>query len=63
MKNKAKQNKSQSEEVREAIRLLALKYDIDNAPSIEKVRKITAKAIKKSGKTLAQSVRELRGEV
>ena len=54
--------KSQSEVVRDAIRQLAFKYDLSNAPSLEKVREITAKSIRKSGKTLAQSVRELRDE-
>ncbi len=54
--------KSQSEVVRDAIRQLAFRYDIKNAPSLEEVRKITAKSIEKSGKTLAQSVRELRDE-
>ncbi|MBI2144500.1 hypothetical protein HYU17_05130 [Candidatus Woesearchaeota archaeon] len=54
--------KSQSEVVRDAIRQLAFKYDIKNAPSLEEVRKITAKAVEKTGKTLAQTVRELRDE-
>lgn len=54
--------KSQSEVVRDAIRQLAFKYDIKNAPSLEEVRKITAKAVEKTGKTLAQTVREVRDE-
>ena len=54
--------KSQSEVVRDAIRQLAFKYDIKNAPSLEEVRKITAKAVERTGKTLSQSVRELRDE-
>ncbi len=54
--------KSQSEVVRDAIRQLAFKYDIKNAPSLEEVRRITAKAVEKTGKTLAQTVRELRDE-
>ncbi len=54
--------KSQSEVVRDAIRQLAFKYDIKNAPSLEEVRKITAKAFEKTGKTLAQTVRESRDE-
>lgn len=62
MKNKTSQNKSQSKEVTEAIRLLALKYDVGKATSIERVRKIVAKAVKKSGKTLSQMVVEMREE-
>lgn len=59
MKNKKYQNKP---EVIEALKLLATKYDLENAPSIEKVRKIVAKAVKKSGKTLSQMVVEMREE-
>lgn len=62
MKSKTGQHKLQSEEVREAIRQLALKYDIGTAPSIDEVRKIMDKAAKKSGKTLSQTVVELREE-
>lgn len=59
MKNKKYQNKP---EVTEALRQLALKYDLGNTISIEKARKIVAKAIKKSGKTLSQTVVEMREE-
>ena len=61
MKNKTGQRK-QHPEVVEALRQLALKYDTSAAPSIEKIRKIMDKAAKKSGKTLSQTVRELRDE-
>ena len=54
--------KSQSEIVRDAIRQLALKYSVKGS-NIENVRKIIAKASKKSGKTLSQTVRELRDKV
>lgn len=54
--------KSQSEVVRDAIRQLAFKYGIKKPASIDEVRKITAEAIEKSGKTLSQAVRELRDE-
>ena len=54
--------KSQSEIVRDAIRQLAYKYKIDTAPSIERVREILDKAAKKSGKSLAETVREIRDE-
>ena len=54
--------KSQSEVVRDAIRQLAYKYRIDTAPSIEKVREILDRAAKKSGKSLAKTVREIRDE-
>ncbi len=53
--------KSQSEVVRDAIRQLALKYSVKGS-NIENVRKILTKASKKSGKTLSQTVRELRDE-
>ena len=54
--------KSQSEVVRDAIRQLAFKYKIDRASSIENVRKILDRAAKKSGKTLSETVREIRDE-
>lgn len=54
--------KSQSEVVRDAIRQLAYKYKIDTAPAIEKAREILDKAAKKSGKSLSQTVREIRDE-
>ena len=54
--------KSQSEVVRDAIRELAYKYKIDAAPSIEEVRNILGRAAKKSGKSLSQTVREIRDE-
>ena len=54
--------KSQSEVVRDAIRELAYKYRIDTAPSIEEVRNILDRAAKKSGKSLSQTVREIRDE-
>jgi len=53
--------KSQSEVVRDAIRQLALKYG-DKAGTKEEVRKITARATKKHGKTLSETVREIRDE-
>ncbi|MBI2971449.1 MAG: hypothetical protein HYY37_03475 [Candidatus Aenigmarchaeota archaeon] len=53
--------KSQSEVVRDAIRQLALKYG-DKAGTKEEVRKITSRATKKSGKTLSETVREIRDE-
>lgn len=59
MKNKKYRNK---QEVIEALRQLALKYDTRTAPSIEKARKMVAKAVKKSGKTLSQMVVEKREE-
>ena len=49
-------------EVVEALKLLAAKYDLKDAPSIEEVRKIMDKAAKKSGKTLSQTVVEMREE-
>ena len=55
--------KSQSEVVRDAIRQLAYKYKIDTAPSIEEVRNILSRAAKKSGKSLSQTLREIRDEV
>ena len=54
--------KSQSEVVRDAIRQLAYKYKIDTSPSIEKAREILDRAAKKSGKSLSQTVREIRDE-
>lgn len=53
--------KSQSEVVRDAIRQLALKYGLE-AGDKEKIRKIVATASKRSGKTLSQTVREIRDE-
>jgi len=54
--------KSQSEVVRDAIRQLAYKYSLDKAPNIRKIRKIMDRAAKKSGKTLSETVREIRDE-
>jgi len=54
--------KSQSEVVRDAIRQLAYKYRIDTAPSVERAREILDKAARKSGKSLSQTVREIRDE-
>ena len=54
--------KSQSEVVRDAIRELAYKYRIDTAPSIERAREILDRAARKSGKSLSQTVREIRDE-
>jgi len=53
--------KSQSEVVRDAIRQLAFKYDIDT--SREEVRKITKKAVEKSGESLSQVVKKMREEI
>ena len=53
--------KSQSEVVRDAIRQLSLKYGMKNA-NIEKIRKKNSEIIKRSGKTLSQTVREIRDE-
>ncbi len=54
--------KSQSEVVRDAIRQLAYKYRIDTAPTIERAREILDRAAKKSGKSLARTVKEIRDE-
>ena len=54
--------KSQSEVVRDAIRQLSYKYKIDTAPTIERAREILDRAAKKSGKSLAKTVREIRDE-
>lgn len=54
--------KSQSEVVRDAIRQLAFKYRIDTAQTTERAREILDKAAKKSGKSLAKTVREIRDE-
>ncbi len=54
--------KSQSEVVRDAIRQLAYRYKIDTAQSIGRAREILDKAAKKSGKTLSQTVVEMREE-
>lgn len=53
--------KSQSEVVRDAIRQLALTYGVKGR-KIESVRKTIANASKKSGKTLSQTVREIRDD-
>ncbi len=53
--------KSQSEVVRDAIRQLAFKYKVKDA-NIHDVRKIVSEASRKSGKTLAQTVREIRDD-
>ncbi|MBI3036421.1 hypothetical protein HYY73_01515 [Candidatus Woesearchaeota archaeon] len=53
--------KSQSEVVRDAIRQLALKYSVKGS-SIEHVRKIVSEASKRSGKTLSQTIVEMRDE-
>ncbi|MBI3412684.1 MAG: hypothetical protein HY051_01215 [Candidatus Aenigmarchaeota archaeon] len=53
--------KSQSEVVRDAIRQLALKYEVKSG-DIKNVRKIVAKTSKKSGRTLSETVKELRRE-
>jgi len=53
--------KSRSEVVRDAIRQLALKYSVKGGNK-NKVRKIIAKASKKSGRTLSQTIREIRDE-
>ena len=60
---KAGMYKSQSEVVRDAIRQLAYKYRIDTAPTIERAREILDRAAKKSGKSLARTIREIRDEV
>lgn len=54
--------KSQSEVIRDAIRQLAYRYRIDTAPTIERAREILDRAAKKSGKSLAKTVREIRDE-
>jgi len=54
--------KSQSEIVRDAIRQLAYKYNIGTVPPIDEVRKTFSKAGKKTRKTLAQTVREIRDD-
>ncbi len=53
--------KSQSEVVRDAIRQLALKYEIKNV-SLNEVRKITLKGNRKSGETLTKAVKMMREE-
>lgn len=50
--------KSQSEVVRDAIRQLAFKYDVKT--TIEGVRKITEKAVKKQKETLSQATKKMR---
>ena len=54
--------KSQSEIVRDAIRQLAYKYKIDANNTIERAREILDKAARKSGKSLAETVRKIRDE-
>lgn len=54
--------KSQSEVVRDAIRQLAYRYKIDTAQSVERAREILDKAARRSGKSLAKTVREIRDE-
>lgn len=54
--------KSQSEAVTDAIRQLTYKYTTRNAPSLNKVRQIIERASRKSGKTLSQTLREIRDE-
>ena len=61
MKNKTTRRKPHPEVV-EALRQLARRYKIDTAPSIERAREILDKASKKSGKTLSQTVVEMREE-
>lgn len=53
--------KSQSEVVRDAIRQLVFKYG-QQKTTIKEVREIVAAASRKSGKTLSQTVREIRDE-
>lgn len=53
--------KSQSEVVRDGIRHLALKYGA-KAGSKEEIRKITSRVTKKYGKTLSETLREIRDE-
>lgn len=53
--------KSQSEVVRDAVRQLAYKYGVETV-SLEEVKKITAKATKKTGETLSKSVKKIREE-
>ncbi len=65
MKKKLKKTgiyKSQSEVVTDAIRQLTYKYTTRNAPSLNEVRQIIARASRKSGKTLSQTLREIRDE-
>lgn len=53
--------KSQSEVVRDAIRQLSLKYGMKRT-NLGKLRSKIAQASKKSGRTLSQTVREVRDE-
>ena len=55
-------DKTQSEAVTDAIRQLTDKYTTQNPPSLHQVRQILDKAAKKAGKSLAQTVREIRDE-
>lgn len=55
------QYKSRSEAAMDAIRLFALKYSVKGS-SIERVRKFMAEANRKSGKTLSQTIVEMRDE-
>lgn len=53
--------KSQSETVRDSVRLLVYRYG-PNAGSLEEVREITGRASEKSGETLSQAVTKIRKE-
>ena len=53
--------KSQSEVVRDAIRQLAYKYGI-KISGLDEVRRITARATKKSGETLSQATKRIRNQ-
>ncbi len=55
------QHKLRSEAAVDAIRQFALKYSVKGS-SIERVRKFMAEANRKSGKTLSQTIVEMRAE-
>ncbi|MBI2142981.1 hypothetical protein HYU20_01415 [Candidatus Woesearchaeota archaeon] len=55
------QYKLKSEAAMDAIRQFALKYGVKGS-SIERVRKFMAEANRKSGKTLSQTIVEMRAE-
>ncbi|MBI2550627.1 hypothetical protein HYV83_05645 [Candidatus Woesearchaeota archaeon] len=55
------QYKLRSEAAMDAIRQFALKYSVKGS-SIERVRKAIGEATKKSGKTLSQTIVEMRAE-
>lgn len=55
------QHKLSSEAAMDAIRQFALKYSVKGS-SIERVRKFMAEANRKSGKTLSQTIVEMRDE-